>query len=134
MAEKEILGEAKKAAARHFTIGISGWQPCPKPNKVFLANTLLQTMASNRLLLEKKQRVKSESKTKIKERKLLRKNTRNECHVFKKPTGEQSLNKCSSEANTTEHKTSKSECNKKSKKLLKNKIELEAKKKKSKKS
>ncbi|KAK6635507.1 hypothetical protein RUM44_000759 [Polyplax serrata] len=56
MAESEILREANRAAVRHSTAGISGWRPCPKPNKFFLTNMILQNAASNRIQSHKLKR------------------------------------------------------------------------------
>lgn len=97
MAEAELLGEAKRAAIRHSTAGVAGWKPCPRANKFFLANTLLQTMASNRLL-SKKRESKQQSVSKInkkKERKLLQSNKSGTNIIFRKPESIKTKNKYS---------------------------------------
>lgn len=95
LAEVELLKEAKRAAVRHSIAGPSGWQPCPKANKSFLVNTLLQTMSSNRIHSKKaaQQREKRLGKfIEKKERKLKQKNSNNN-FIYKSSKTRQEIEK-----------------------------------------
>ncbi|XP_045608965.2 uncharacterized protein [Procambarus clarkii] len=61
LAEQAILKEAKRGAERAEICGPSGWLKCnlPSTNKTFLHNTLLGTLAANRVK-EKRDRNRSE--------------------------------------------------------------------------
>lgn len=111
MAESEILREANRAAVRHSTAGISGWRPCPKPNKFFLTNMILQNAASNRIQSHKlKRKLKGDFKAQKKrpERKLLQCNSNGPNIIFKMPDKNKNNCACINSGKKTQNHNSNS--------------------------